>query len=94
MPAYSVAIFTVSDPERYQEYAKHAGPAVDKFGGKFFMRGSKPEVMEGSFDHARMVIVEFPDMDTARKYASSPEYQAARSKRLGAADFNLILFEG
>ncbi len=94
MPAYSVAIFSVSDPEKYQEYAKLAGPAAEKFGGKFLMRGSKPEVMEGRFDYSRMVIVEFPDTETARKYYNSPEYQEAKARRLGAADFNLFILEG
>lgn len=93
MPAYSVAICTVNDPEKYQAYAKAAGPAVAKFGGKFVARCSNPAVMEGSFDHEKMVIVEFPDVDTAKRYFHSPEYQNARALRLGAADFNLIIFE-
>ena len=95
MPAYSVAIIgSVSDQEKYQEYAKLAGPAVAKFGGKFLFRAGNPAVMEGRFDYARMVVVEFPDAELAKRYFNSPEYQEARSKRLGAADFNLVIMEG
>ncbi|MSQ71116.1 MAG: DUF1330 domain-containing protein [Betaproteobacteria bacterium] len=93
MPAYSIAICTVNDQEKYQEYAKAAGPAVAKFGGKFVARCSNPSVMEGRFDYEKMIIVEFPDVETAKRYFNSPEYQQARSMRLGAADFNLIIFE-
>jgi uncharacterized protein (DUF1330 family) len=94
MPAYSVAILSVSNQEKYQEYAKLAGPAVAKYGGKFLFRAGKPAVMEGRFDHERMVVVEFPDAEAAKKYYHSPEYQEAKSKRMGAADFNLIVLEG
>ena len=94
MPAYSVAILSVSNQEKYQEYAKLAGPAVAKYGGKFLFRGAKPAVMEGRFDYERMVVVEFPDAEAAKKYYHSPEYQEAKSKRMGAADFNLFVLEG
>jgi uncharacterized protein (DUF1330 family) len=94
MPAYSVAVMNVSDQEKYQEYAKLAGPAVAKYGGKFLFRAGKPALMEGKFDYSRMAVVEFPDVESAKKYYHSPEYQAAKAKRLGAADFNLIIFEG
>ena len=94
MPAYSVALINVSDQEKYQQYAKLAGPAVDKYGGRFLFRAGKPEVMEGKFDYSRMVVVEFPDAESARKYFHSREYQDARAAREGAADFNLIILEG
>ena len=94
MPAYSVAVMNVSNPEKYQEYAKLAGPAVAKYGGRFLFRAGNPAVMEGRFDYSRMVVVEFPDADSAKKYYHSPEYQAAMAKRLGAADFNLVVLEG
>ena len=94
MPAYSVAVMNVSDQEKYQQYAKLAGPAVAKYGGKFLFRAGNAEVMEGKFDYSRMVVVEFPDVDSARKYFHSREYQEARAARQGAADFNLIILEG
>ena len=94
MPAYSVALMNVSDQAKYQEYAKLAGPAVAKFGGRFLFRAGNPAVMEGKFDYSRMVVVEFPDSESAKKYFHSREYQEARDKRLGAADFNLIILEG
>jgi uncharacterized protein (DUF1330 family) len=40
------------------------------------------------------VIVEFPSLDRAREFFHSPEYQAAREKRLAVADLNLIIVDG
>ena len=51
-------------------------------------------MLQGSFPGPRVVIVEFPSLDRARAFFTSPEYQAARRKRAGVADLNLIVVEG
>lgn len=94
MPAYVIAMVNVTDPEKYQEYAKLAGPANEKYGGKFLARGGKTEVLEGKFPFGRLVVNEFPSVDAARKFWHSVEYQAARQKRLTAADFHMVVTEG
>jgi uncharacterized protein (DUF1330 family) len=40
------------------------------------------------------VVTEFPDVEAAKKFYNSPEYQAARKHRLGAAEFHMIVVEG
>ena len=49
--------------------------------------------MEGQ-GRPRVVVLEFADLDTARAYYHSAEYQAAKQERLGAADFDSIIVEG
>ena len=46
------------------------------------------------FHDIKTVINEFKDVATAKAFYDSVEYQAARQKRLGAADFNMIIVEG
>ncbi len=94
MPAYIIAQINVTDQAKYQEYAKLAGPANVKFGGRFIVRGGKKTVLEGDIPFERIVINEFKDVATAKAFYDSVEYQAARQKRLGAADFNMIIVEG
>ena len=94
MPAYIVATINVTDPTRYQEYAKLAGPASAKYGGKFLARGGAKTTMEGDIPFSRIVITEFVDVEAAKRFYNSLEYQEARSKRLGAADFNMVIVEG
>lgn len=93
MPAYSLAMVTISDPKKYEEYRAIAGPAMAKFGGKFVCRGTELALMEGRFNNNRVVIAEFPDLDTAKRFYRSTEYQSAKARRAGAADFNLVFFE-
>ena len=94
MPAYVIAAVNVTNPEAYAEYAKLAPPAIQQHGGRYLARGGKLEVLEGAWPYARTVVVEFATLEQARKWYQSVEYQAARSKRLGAADFNMVIVEG
>jgi uncharacterized protein (DUF1330 family) len=94
MPAYGIAIVNVTDPAKYQEYSKLAGPATARYGGKFVVRGAVESAVEGKLPCNRIVVVEFPTVEAAKKFYASPEYAEARDKRIGAADFNMIIVEG
>ncbi|HYX65994.1 MAG TPA: DUF1330 domain-containing protein [Burkholderiales bacterium] len=94
MPAYIIAMVNIKDAEKYQEYAKRAGPANAKYGSRFLVRGGKKHPLEGDIPFQRIVVTEFPDVEAARKFYQSVEYQEARKHRLGAADFNMVIVEG
>jgi len=94
MPAYIIATINVTNPEKYQEYVKLAGPASQKHGGRFLVRGGRKTALEGDIPFQRIVVSEFPDVEAAKKFYHSVEYQAARQKRLGAAEFHMIVVEG
>jgi uncharacterized protein (DUF1330 family) len=94
MAAYIIAQINVTDPAKYQEYAKLAGPATLKYGGRFLVRGGAKSVLEGEVPYQRIVVTEFPDVEAAKRFYASPEYQAARERRIGAADFSMMVIEG
>jgi uncharacterized protein (DUF1330 family) len=95
MPAYFISAVTVTDPEKFQDYRKLAGPAVAQYGGKFLVRGEHPSVLEGAWDTTRRTtIIEFADEDAVRRFYDSPEYRAAREARAGAAVFDVISVPG
>ena len=94
MPAYVLALVNVNDPVKYQEYGKRAGPALAQHGGRFLARGGAKTVVEGDIPFARVVISEFPTVEQAKAFYHSVDYQDARSHRLGAADFNMVIVEG
>ena len=94
MPAYIIAQINITDPGKYQEYAKLAGPASAKHGGRYLVRGGKKTTLEGAIPFERLVVSEFKDVESAKRFYHSVEYQAAREKRLGAADFNMVIVEG
>lgn len=90
MPAYVIATINVTDPQQYEEYRRLAGIATAKYGGKFLARGGETALLEGSLDANRVVIVEYADLDTAKRFYDSPEYRAARAARENAAVFTMV----
>ncbi|MDP2810977.1 MAG: DUF1330 domain-containing protein [Rhodocyclaceae bacterium] len=93
-PAYLVVDAKSSDPEKMAEYRRLSSLAVEKFGGRFIVRGGPYEVLEGSWMPQRLVVVELPDLARARAFYDSPEYVAARQSRAGISSFDMVLVEG
>jgi uncharacterized protein (DUF1330 family) len=94
MAAYVIAEVNVTDPKLYEDYKKLVPATVEKYGGRFAVRGGKVDVKEGSWSPARLVVLEFPSMEKARAWYDSPEYAPALALRLKAANAKLILVEG
>ena len=77
MKAYWVCIYEkIDNEEKLKEYATKARPAVEKFSGKFLVRGGKNRTNDG-IESPRTVVVEFPDYSIAVECYDSPEYQKA-----------------
>jgi uncharacterized protein (DUF1330 family) len=91
--AYWMVRVSVRDEQNYPEYLAAAGPAFQKFGAKFIIRGGPFETMEGNA-RERNVVVEFRDRATAMACYRSPEYQAARTIRQKYADADFIIIDG
>lgn len=91
---YIYVEMTIKDPEGFKQYTALSAPAVHAAGGRYIVRGVPPEVLEGSTKANRIVIVEFETVAKAREFYHSAAYQAARQKRLSAAEFRMTLVEG
>jgi uncharacterized protein (DUF1330 family) len=76
MPAYTIFTITVTNPTRYADYAKHTPRIIAQYGGRMLVRGGDPEVTEGQIPGQRVVVLEFPDRAAAKRFMTSPEYQA------------------
>lgn len=94
MPAYVLVQANISDGEKYEVYKKLSAPAVERYGGRFLVRGGAREDLEGVLSVERVVILEFESMDRAREWYGSSEYQGARAAREGAATATFTLVEG
>ena len=95
MPAYVIAdVRTVRDRDALLEYRRRNTDAVANHGGRFVVRGGEAELLEGSWDTLRMVVIEFPDTAAARAWWDSEEYAPLKEMRRDASDTNIILVEG
>jgi uncharacterized protein (DUF1330 family) len=94
MSAYVIVQVEVRDPSRYEDYKKMVPPSLEKFGGRFVVRGGKTHTLEGGWSPKRLVIVEFPSVEQAKAWWASPEYAEARDLRWATADSQMIVAEG
>ncbi|MGN6869621.1 MAG: DUF1330 domain-containing protein [Solirubrobacteraceae bacterium] len=94
MPAYIVVETDIHDPDQYELYKQASPAAVAAGGGRFIVRGGELAVLEGDWQPKRLVLLEFPDLDAAKRFYESPEYQEAKRLREGAAGFNMVAVEG
>jgi len=92
--AYVIVEIDILDPERYEEYKKLAGATVEKYGGKYIVRGGKTEVLEGDWQPKRIVVLEFESMQRAKDWLKCEEYREPRKMRHRTAKTNMILVEG
>ena len=94
MPAYIVVRVDVTDPEQFAEYLKVTPGIIEQFGGKFLVRGGERVTLEGEEETRRMVIIEFPSMETAQAFYHSDEYAAAIALRTGASVAQFVAVDG
>ena len=94
MAAYVLCEIDVTDPEAYEGYKALAAPAVEAHGGRYIVRGAPAELLEGSAEPQRIVVLEFPDLEAARRWYGSAEYGAAIAARAGAATARFVLVDG
>ncbi|MCB0154356.1 MAG: DUF1330 domain-containing protein [Anaerolineae bacterium] len=94
MPAYMIVKVNVTDMEQYQEYMKATPSILEQFGGRFIARGGETVTLEGPEEAGRVVLVEFPSLETAVAFYNSADYQAAIKLREGAATASFIVVDG
>ena len=92
--AYWVCIYErINNTEKLKEYAAKAKPAIEKFSGKFLVRGGKNRTNDG-IDSPRIVVVEFKDYNSALECYDSKEYQEAHDILKGHAIRHHQIVEG
>ena len=94
MPAYLIARVQVTDWERYRQYTQATPAAIEKFGGRFIVRGGETITLEGAPETGRLVVIEFPSFDQAKAFYHSEEYSRARKLREGAATGQFLVVHG
>lgn len=91
--AYLVAEIEVTDPPAYQAYLKKALPTATPYHAVFLARG-KPDVVEGAPSKGNVLIFEFPSMEDAKKWYSTPPYKDLIAERQKAANSRLYFVDG
>ena len=96
MPAYLISLCRdVTNRRRLEDYWANVAPAFKGFEANPLVAYAPFEILEGAGGGVLgVVLFEFPSMDEARRWYTSPAYQEVKKLREGAANFDLILVEG
>ena len=94
MSVFVIVNTDVKNPEAYEEYKALARPLVEQNGGRYLVRGGPHEVIEGSWNPTRLVLIEFPDKKSFERFYYSPEYKEAMKIRHANADADIVVVQG
>jgi uncharacterized protein (DUF1330 family) len=94
MPAYVIVNVDVLDEEAGLAYASVAQKSILSHGGRYLVAGATPQPVEGTWDAARFVVIEFPGMDRIHEWYDSAEYRQARNIREGKVRVSMLFVEG
>ena len=93
MSAYIIVRIEVTNPEAYKEYASQTVAIAESFGGRFLVKAGAYEQVEGSGPD-RHVVIEMPDVETAKAFYNSDVYQAILPLALNNSNRDLVIVEG
>ncbi len=94
MPVYLVIEVNVEDPELYTEYAQQVMPLVERYAGRYLVRGSGVFSVSGDWHPDRFVVIQFETIDLVQDFLTSPEYQALIPLRQRASSSRALIVEG
>jgi len=93
MKGYWLVLGTaVTDTAAQKTYGALWAPIAAKYGARLITNGSL-DLREGE-GIARALMVEFPDVATARACYDDPDYAHAKAFALAASDRTLLILEG
>ena len=95
MAAYLIVDTLLNDPNLYEEYKSKARPLIEKFGGEYLARGGRMTLRETDlWSPSRLVLVRFPDLETANRCLDSFDYQQILPISKKSARRTAVILEG
>jgi len=94
MAAYVIANVDVQDAATFEEYRKQVPATIAKHGGRYIVRGGRVERHEGRWHPTRLVVIEFPSMEQARRWYDSEDYRGPKALRMKCAVTDVVIVEG
>ncbi len=94
MKGYVIIDTEVIDPEAYSGFVDNVLPAIATHGGRFLVRTSDAEAIEGDWAPKRLVILEFDDLGAARGFVDSAGYGASDGVRGRGTRSRVVVAEG
>ena len=95
MAVYFVGRLKTEDWSWLREYGAATKALIEKHGGRYLAQGGKMEAVEGTQPlPSALVLIEFPDTESAHAWHEDPEYQPLMALRQANSELEMTLVEG
>jgi uncharacterized protein (DUF1330 family) len=94
MPAYLIANIEIKDAKKIKKYLAATPKILNKYSGRFLVRGGELWIAEGTWNPKRIVIVEFDTFEKAKEFWNSDDYKELKELRQSSAYTDMILVDG
>lgn len=84
----------ITDQDKMNEYRQNIGELVEKYEGKYRVIGGEQQLLEGDWQPNFPVLIEFENIEKARRWYDSPEYKDLKALRLSATKGSAVLIDG
>jgi uncharacterized protein (DUF1330 family) len=91
---YFLDVLEVTDPLKLEHYRDGVLATVEQYGGRYLTVGGQTSVVEGDWQPVFPVLIEFPNLEQARRWYDAEEYRELKKLRLAATKGNAVLLEG
>lgn len=94
MAAYVIAQIDITDPEKFEAYRAKVPATIEKYGGRYVVRGGAVTPLEGTPPNPRIVVLEFDSVAAAKRWYESDDYGPLVPMRQAAANGPVLIVEG
>jgi uncharacterized protein (DUF1330 family) len=94
MFAYFVVELEITNSAAMEPDQAAVGATIEQYGGRFLVRAGAIELIEGGPSPKRIVILEFADKASIKRWYASPEYQKILPLRLDNSTARAFVVEG
>ena len=94
MSGYLIVELEITDAARFERYRELVPSIIEKYGGRYLVRGGDTETLEGNWSPKRIVVLEFESTQRAKEFLDSEEYGPVKQIRLESANTKMIVADG
>jgi uncharacterized protein (DUF1330 family) len=91
---YAIAQLRFTDRAAYNRYQMRFIDVFRRYRGTLLAADAQPQVVEGSWDREKVVLMSFPDEAEFWSWSESSEYQEISKDRKAGADTVVVLVKG
>ena len=94
MAAYVITDVEITNSELFAGFRAKLDQTIEAQGGKFIVRSENIKIVHGDWTPKRLVVIEFPDFETAEAWAQSPEFVELKDMLDKSSNTDIIIIEG